>query len=224
MPRRPVKPQDRQRVARACESCKTSKKRCDGFQPCKACEKKGHSESCEYTAGRRNHPLPRRDSASSRIRTTRPLHLSPVAHGNGDNAISSSSRESWSTGLLSADSIGDTFEDSGRRELSEVSEDNDRYSSSEALTQPPVMLTSTSGDKVFIGNTAAISFLRFLQKTLEHYVGPSGFTAAQESQSLFEADTIERESSHLYDELSLDDRKLFAHSFLDAAQFPANDS
>lgn len=72
---------------------------------------------------------------------------------------------------------------------------------------------------VFVGNTAAISFLKFLQKTLERYLGPSGFTDDQESHRLFEADTTGIISSRFYDGLSLGDRKAFVHCFLDAVSF-----
>ena len=68
---------------------------------------------------------------------------------------------------------------------------------------------------VFVGNTAAISFLQFLQKTLERHIGPSGFTSAQESQRLFEADAIDSGSSHFYDRLCVEDKKAYIRNFFD---------
>jgi hypothetical protein len=70
---------------------------------------------------------------------------------------------------------------------------------------------------VFVGNTAAISFLQFLQKTLERHVGPSGFTDAQESRNLFEADAVDNGSSRFYDGLCLEDKKAYIQYFFDAA-------
>ena len=69
---------------------------------------------------------------------------------------------------------------------------------------------------VFVGNTAAISFLQFLQKTLERHVGPSGFTDAQESRNLFEADAVDNGSSCFYDGLCLEDKKAYIQYFFDA--------
>jgi hypothetical protein len=77
---------------------------------------------------------------------------------------------------------------------------------------PVIQLTSLT---VFVGNTAAISFLQFLQKTLERHIGPSGFTNAQESQRLFEADAIDSGSSHFYDRLCAEDKQAYIQNFFD---------
>ncbi|KAJ4293701.1 hypothetical protein N0V90_008985 [Kalmusia sp. IMI 367209] len=101
---------------------------------------------------------------------------------------------------------------------SELSYDNDTQNfSNEGMDQPPLMLSSVNGENVFIGNTAAISFLRFLQKTLEHHVGPSCFTNAKESEKLFEADTADVNQNPVYDGLSIDDKRTFVQVFLDAS-------
>ncbi|KAF3038469.1 hypothetical protein E8E12_003322 [Didymella heteroderae] len=85
------------------------------------------------------------------------------------------------------------------------------------MAQPSVMLSSVSGEKVFVGNTAAISFLQFLQRTLERHIGPSGFTDAQESRNLFEADAVDNGSSRLYDGLCVEDKKAYIQYFFDAS-------
>lgn len=77
---------------------------------------------------------------------------------------------------------------------------------------------------VFVGNTAAISFLQFLQKTLERHVGPSGFTDAQESRNLFEADAVDNGSSRFYDGLCLEDKKVYIQYFFDAVCLPFKDN
>ncbi|KAF3001238.1 hypothetical protein E8E13_002737 [Curvularia kusanoi] len=92
-----------------------------------------------------------------------------------------------------------------------------RDSSLEIMTQPSVMLSSGSGEKVFVGNTAAISFLQFLQKTLERHIGRSGFTDAQESRRLFEAETVDTGSSHFYDRLSVEDKTAYIQYFFDTS-------
>lgn len=48
MPRPRVRPENRQRSARACEPCKIAKKRCDSALPCGTCVKKSIAPSCEY--------------------------------------------------------------------------------------------------------------------------------------------------------------------------------
>lgn len=71
---------------------------------------------------------------------------------------------------------------------------------------------------MFVGNTAAISFLQFLQRTLKRYVGPSGFTDAEDSRKLFEADAVDNGSSRFYDGLRLDDKKAYVQYFFDTVR------
>lgn len=49
MPRPKVAPQNRQRASRACMKCRSSKKRCNGQQPCLNCIRKGRAGSCVFT-------------------------------------------------------------------------------------------------------------------------------------------------------------------------------
>lgn len=77
MPRPKVKPQDRQRSARACDACKASKKRCDANQPCRLCLKKGTQDSCTFTPTPRDRRCRRTRSASQTASfTTGPSNLS----------------------------------------------------------------------------------------------------------------------------------------------------
>lgn len=145
MPRRPVKPQDRQRVVRACDQCKASKKRCDGSQPCTPCQKKGCDRNCHYTAGRRHHPLPQPTPTLSRIAPAQ--GTLPQFEGSGAN-LAMISPDSWD--------LGSAAEDSGPNPAQPVQdctpEDSNhsidtRGSSLEIMTQPSVMLSSGSGEK-----------------------------------------------------------------------------
>lgn len=55
--------------------------------------------------------------------------------------------------------------------------------------------------------------------TLKRYVGPSGFTDAEESRKLFESDAIDDGSSRFYDGLCLEDKKVYIQYFFDAVGF-----
>jgi hypothetical protein len=108
MPRPKVRPENRQRVSRACLACKASKIRCDSQQPCAACVRREHGSSCVYSGTdyrRRHHRIsqhstnwPRETSpesvlSSGRVRTprigvpvqntfTRPATSDPSNDGN----------------------------------------------------------------------------------------------------------------------------------------------
>jgi hypothetical protein len=149
MPRRPVKPEDRQRVARACDQCKASKKRCNGSEPCDACGKKGNPDTCHYTRGRRSHPLPRRSSISSQNAVLVDSHsrgnrnftsgslVSPISswNGHGHGARSYGSVTSGEIDVDDHDGPAPGFDD------------ETQTSSSEGMDQPPLMLSSVNGEK-----------------------------------------------------------------------------
>ena len=147
MPRAPVKPQDRQRIGRACDSCKVSKKRCNGHQPCVTCEKKGHHNVCHYTVDRRHNPRPRHNSAVSRQHSCSMSHSNMT--GDADDPTSSNLLLDITDGtIVSPRSMGSNYMDALDRHGSESAiNDTTRDSSSEPLCQPPVMLASVSGDK-----------------------------------------------------------------------------
>lgn len=50
MARRRVNPLERKRVARACETCRRRKEKCDGKLPCRHCKTRNKAESCCYDA------------------------------------------------------------------------------------------------------------------------------------------------------------------------------
>ena len=149
MPRQPVKPQERRRVVRACEGWKASKKRRDGNQPCKSCQKKGYNGSCYYTAGRRHHPLPRPSSALPQLAAARSAPL--VVEGSGTDEVVMPPN-SWDfhgpTTVLADIPEPGTVPDTQEHISNSSSHSNDtRGSSIEPMAQPSVMLSSVSGEK-----------------------------------------------------------------------------
>lgn len=148
MPRPKVKPQDRQRSARACDACKASKKRCDADQPCRLCVKKGTQDTCTFT------PTPRdRRSRHSESKSSRATSIAVATDG------SPSDTRSVPTGppQRSRAQFGDGPPASQDAEVDEV-EDEDVDSETDYVTdsrnsvertnqQQPLMLQSSNGDK-----------------------------------------------------------------------------
>lgn len=148
MPRPKVKPQDRQRSARACDACKASKKRCDGNEPCRLCLKKGTQDTCTYTPTARDRSSRHPDSKSSRANSI--AVATDVSHTDfrpkitiqsqrpraqfGDQALASQDVEVDEAVDEDADSETDYVPDS-------------RNSVERTTQQRPLMLSSSSGDK-----------------------------------------------------------------------------
>lgn len=87
MPRAKVKPEERQRVERACQSCKSSKKRCDGQEPCALCAKQNRADACTYgrasARSARRGPYPQHEHRSSLGGSRRANDEDPSDQGDG---------------------------------------------------------------------------------------------------------------------------------------------
>ncbi|EMD90295.1 hypothetical protein COCC4DRAFT_68999 [Bipolaris maydis ATCC 48331] len=80
MTRPKVPPDQRQRTAQACESCKRRKQKCNGLQPCNTCDKRKFT--CIYTDRDPNYPSEDRPPAKKRIVETTSNAPSPVINGS----------------------------------------------------------------------------------------------------------------------------------------------
>lgn len=143
MPRPKVKPQDRQRSVRACDTCKASKKRCDANQPCRLCLKKGTQDSCTYTPTARDRRT--RYSRSDTSYTTR--RSVTAVDGTEDLSTNLASILTGTSAQRPRPQFGEptrAAEDDADSETENIPESRD---SVEGSTQKPVMLSSSSGDK-----------------------------------------------------------------------------
>lgn len=148
MPRPKVKPQDRQRSARACDACKASKKRCDANQPCRLCLKKGTQDTCTFTRTARDRSSRHSESRSSQANSIAvATDASPVDFGSAPTRPSQQPRAQFGDRpLASPDAEGDDVVDEDVD--SETDDVPDSRNSVERTTQQqPLMLSSSSGDK-----------------------------------------------------------------------------
>lgn len=147
MPRPKVKPQDRQRSARACDACKASKKRCDANQPCRLCLKKGTQDTCTFTPTARD-----RSSRHSEFRSSK---ANSIAVATDDSLADFGSVPSIPSQRPRAQ-FGDRPLAAEDAEVDDVVDDADsdtdyvpdsRNSVERTNEQQPLMLCSSSGDK-----------------------------------------------------------------------------
>lgn len=146
MPRRPVNPRDRQRVIQACDLCRISKKRCDGRLPCNVCIKKNNDASCHYKAGRRECPTSRNNTndvltPNPQVALKNRSNIGGILSPNSSWGVREPSSEPLeNAGNFSCSAAGQQLSSSGL-------DDDTRSSGDEQTEQPPVMLSSTSGEK-----------------------------------------------------------------------------
>lgn len=67
---------------------------------------------------------------------------------------------------------------------------------------------------VYIGNVAALSFLRFLQKTLKRHIGPSSFTDGQKNVSMLETEIQHDSSAPFEDSLTTTEKRDLIKCFM----------
>jgi hypothetical protein len=67
MPRPKISEQNRQRIAKACLYCQSSKVKCDGLRPCGQCIKRQRSSECDYSSHLRSYGRQRRRRQNSPV-------------------------------------------------------------------------------------------------------------------------------------------------------------
>lgn len=132
MPRPKVRPEDRRRSVKACDTCKQLKKRCDSLTPCTPCTKKGIPESCGYsekTRGQLERPLS-------------PPQITSSKHKRSASAFSLAPSSSCAVTVQASHGPA-TFEDTR-----DNTRDNTRENTpAPYVGQKPVMLLSSTGEK-----------------------------------------------------------------------------
>ncbi|KAI5363670.1 hypothetical protein Slin15195_G093230 [Septoria linicola] len=214
MPRPKVKPQDRQRSARACVPCKASKIRCDAGVPCGPCLKRERIDACVYLESARKRqktsPLPtpsvedasprydprlEDDSQHGRSKTT-VVPFAPIASMLPANGLQS--RAATVTGTHTSPS-----------NTPEPGKDASRMTQSR-------MLLSSKGEKLYVGENASLSFLQFLRRILKKYMGPSAFTENQFKDNMLEIE-VPRDESPVMTDLSRGDKYALVQLYREAS-------
>lgn len=170
MPRAKVKPENRQRSVKACQPCKTSKTRCDAESPCAACVKRGRTHACVYVSSST------RDHTRSESTSTKSPSLA---------------QESLSQQQPLPGFSGPTRQNGNQSSNREASQRTWAPGSSQRTRSR--LLLSSKGEKLYIGETASLSFLQFLRKTLRQQMGPSPFTESEFSNQMLEVDVGENQ-------------------------------
>lgn len=82
MPRPKVRPEDRQRAAKACLPCKFSKKRCDAQLPCAHCTRRNNASACTYEDSVYAHRPPARRASTSTKRQSVTSNVPQSTHSH----------------------------------------------------------------------------------------------------------------------------------------------
>ncbi|KAI8180450.1 hypothetical protein K4K51_002607 [Colletotrichum sp. SAR 10_75] len=79
------------------------------------------------------------------------------------------------------------------------------------------MMHTCSGEKVFVGNASAISFLQFLRGSLSNILGSNGFTISHNAHRMFEAQVPLQQPDSFQDDMSDEEKLELIQLFSDAS-------
>ncbi|KAK0118323.1 hypothetical protein ONS95_012618 [Cadophora gregata] len=206
MPRPRIRAEDRQRAIKACIPCKASKKRCDSKIPCGPCVRRTCESACIYTEGRQKK---RRISTNSQINDgDGPSQLSDntltTNHPGSHRTLSISStlpdRRQINDGPVVGDQVfvdgSYDFNDHNDEDVIDPEIGGGPSLHNFAADPAPVeensaprsrLLFNAKGEKVYVGNAAALAFLQFLRQILSKHMGPSHFTENRLGNVMLEA-------------------------------------
>ncbi|POR34366.1 C6 transcription factor [Tolypocladium paradoxum] len=159
MPSKKVKDSERRRCARACESCKRRKERCNGLRPCRRCLQRGVESRCQFAATSMG---------------------SPGRQGQVSPSVSAPGRDAPADGSPSIE---------GFIELQVPARQGAhgwRASTSSASPLPPGepaspvaqvsrLLRDGRGELIFLGDAANLSFLQIIRRLARDALGPCSF-------------------------------------------------
>ncbi|KAH9209786.1 hypothetical protein DL95DRAFT_343897 [Leptodontidium sp. 2 PMI_412] len=161
MPRPRIRIEDRQRAVKACIPCKSSKKRCDSKTPCSPCVRRSSEQACVYTEGRQKK---RRTSY-----TASQLDEDTTVSQHSETINFLAQHDSFSS-------------DNPHRHV------QDQINNGPGNSAPRSrLLLNSKGEKVYVGNAAALAFLQFLRQILSKHMGPSHFTENRLGNVMLEA-------------------------------------
>lgn len=169
----------RKRAAQACLPCKQSKKRCDCRIPCLHCLKKNDGGACIYASDRPRIP--------GVVNSPRPAAPLPPVENVPDGPTGSASLPP---------------------RASQTPNQHQRQSGTPTATGHAAKMLSTSkGSRVYVGDSASLSFLHLVRDMLTRYMGPSTFTNSTKTTFMLETsrgtdNAMDYQCSHGRDELN----------------------
>ncbi|RMZ81866.1 hypothetical protein DV738_g2078, partial [Chaetothyriales sp. CBS 135597] len=230
MPRPKVHPSQRRRAAEACNTCRTTKKRCSGIVPCINCIHKGKAASCHIPTKTDSSPTPPKPplflvssgySSDARLPSLPPdlvEYPDPVTGGD----VSTDPREPAPVRTTGSPGIGAAAAARPQPPTPPQITQHDavapHHSSTRRNNVPNSRMLLNS--RVYIGGAASISFLQLVRDTVFGCIGPSQFSHNATSDNMLETQSqgsTGRPLDTMVANLSAEDRQLFRDVYLAAS-------
>ncbi|EXJ92148.1 hypothetical protein A1O3_00698 [Capronia epimyces CBS 606.96] len=163
MPRPRVKDEDRKRVARACDTCKRRKEKCDGQHPCLLCKRRGRDLECVFSEGYSKRGSRRQDSVAS---SSQPMTLRDALTDSNDAEIAIESLLTLSGSRSAAKSPQE-----------EKDEDADAVISRAPVPKLARLLRDGRGKFLFVGDSSNLAFVQNIRRLVKSEIGECQLTS-----------------------------------------------
>lgn len=207
MPRPRVKDEDRKRVARACDTCKRRKEKCDGNQPCLLCRRRNREGECVFTEGRFRASVSSTTSAplselykTSSLQTNGDGVIDPVFRDNRERPETPSRNFDLRNSFASNTDAEIAIESlltlsgggSGNRSAAKTPINGPPQTNPGILPHAPVpklarLLRDGHGKFIFVGDSSNLAFLQNIRRLVKSAIGHCGLTTDPLRHAMVEA-------------------------------------
>jgi hypothetical protein len=195
MPRPRVKDEDRKRVARACDTCKRRKEKCDGQHPCLLCKRRGREPECVFTEGHSkrgsslSHSSSHRPGRGSNPSSAHPITLQDALTDSNDAEIAIESLLTLSGSRSGAPNKSPQyFRDADDDDEDDDDDDNDDDDDDQdngdqgLVSKAPVpklarLLRDGRGKFIFVGDSSNLAFVQNIRRLVKSEIGECQLTS-----------------------------------------------
>ena len=168
MPRPRVKDEDRKRVARACDTCKRRKEKCDGQHPCLLCKRRGREPECVFSDG-----LPKRGGSVS-VASHRPEEASPAQSITLKDAALNESNDA-EIAIESLLTLSGSR--SAQPKSPQYEKEQDHLVSRAPVPKLARLLRDGRGKFIFVGDSSNLAFVQNIRRLVKTDIGECHLTS-----------------------------------------------
>ncbi|EXJ93937.1 hypothetical protein A1O1_02330 [Capronia coronata CBS 617.96] len=179
MPRPRVKDEDRKRVARACDTCKRRKEKCDGQHPCLLCKRRGREPECVFTEGysKRGSGVgaagPRRHDSTGSLASSSTQTMTL----KGSDALDEPHSNDAEIAIESLLTLSGSGTRSAPKSPREDGTEHDDVSSKAPVPKLARLLRDGRGKFLFVGDSSNLAFVQNIRRLVKSEIGDCPLTS-----------------------------------------------
>lgn len=163
MPRPRVKDEDRKRVARACDTCKRRKEKCDGQHPCLLCKRRGREPECVFSDG-----LPKRTGS---------YQTDEVSPSSPSITLKDAALNESNDAEIAIESLLTLSGSRSAPKSPQYDKDPDQLVSRAPVPKLARLLRDGRGKFIFVGDSSNLAFVQNIRRLVKSDIGECHLTS-----------------------------------------------